>query len=210
MCCVGRLLIRLVGQRDTLRLAIGPCWRVQRRQTSAQHAHRFAAGAAPGGSQRRCWGGCCGGCRSRRRPQVQHLNQPDGAGAVGVQGAEVAQAPQAFGQDALERLGSSLALCHQIGALSRTAAFQMKLAGELRVLIAAAGLAARLQAHSPLSACSARHSRPDNSPQRARRWPCLRPTPKPARTPRPSSSAWLGSKPAALPEPARTAEKGAG
>ena len=48
------------------------------------------------------------------------------------------------------RLGSSLALCHQIGVLSRTAAFQMKLAGELRVLIAAAGLAARLQASSPL------------------------------------------------------------
>ena len=98
-------------------------------------------------------------------------------------------------------MGLSLALCHQIGALSRTAAFQMKLAGELRVLIAAAGLAARLQACSPLSACSARRSRPGSSPQRARRWPCLRPTPKPARTPRPSSSAWPGSKPAALPEP---------
>ena len=25
VCCVDRLLIRLVGQRDTLRLAIGPC-----------------------------------------------------------------------------------------------------------------------------------------------------------------------------------------
>ena len=51
------------------------------------------------------------------------------------------------------------------------------------------------------TACLARHSRPGSSPQRARRWSCLRSTPKPARKLRPSSSTWPGSKPAALPEP---------
>ena len=91
VCFADLLLIRFVGQRDSLRLIVGlSCWKPQRRQSPAQHLHRLAAGAAPSGSQRRCWGGCSGGCRSRRRPQVQHLQQPDGAGAVGVQEAEVA------------------------------------------------------------------------------------------------------------------------
>ena len=46
-------------------------------------------------------------------------------------------------------LGPSLALCHQIGALSRTAAFQMKLAGELRVLTAAARQALAMPTANP-------------------------------------------------------------
>ena len=33
---------------------------------------------------------------------MQHLQQPDGAGAVGVQEAEVARAPQTLGQDVLQ------------------------------------------------------------------------------------------------------------
>ena len=70
VCCVGWLLIRFVGQRDSLRLAVGRCWRPQRRQSPAQHLHRLTAGATPGGSQCRCWGGCGGGCHTRRRPRT--------------------------------------------------------------------------------------------------------------------------------------------
>ena len=74
-CCVDLLLIRLVWQRDRLRLTVGPCWRVQRRQASMQHAHRLAAGAAPPGSQRWRWGGCCGGCRTRRRLLISNISR---------------------------------------------------------------------------------------------------------------------------------------
>ena len=206
---------------------------------------------------------------------MQHLQQRDGAGAVGVQEAEVARASQALGQEVLQHqpkeigagqragghffglrvtvlerdlAGGALTVAAQDVALLDDAAIELigvnqaqvqqgllavadaaaidnpgvgqrgrqRQAGDLDRVeqlaledlgqglvveqVAAALLAARLQAHLPLLACSARHSRPGSSPQRARRWPCLRPTPGPARTLRPSSCTWPGSRPAALPE----------
>ena len=70
----------------------------QRRHAPSQHDHRLAAGAAPGRAGR--WGSHGG---QRRGAQVQQLQQSDGAGAVGVQEAEVARSAQALGQHMLQQ-----------------------------------------------------------------------------------------------------------
>jgi len=83
--------------RGAGRVLIEPAVGLQSRHAPPHHMHGLATGASPGWARQcRC---AIGGSRGA---QVQHLQQADGASAVGVQEAEVARAPQTLGQDVLQ------------------------------------------------------------------------------------------------------------
>ena len=90
---VTLLGVGLVMQRSQVR----PVRSLQRRHSPPDHVHGLAAGASPSQALRR-------GPRlaARRHPQVQHLQLPDGACAVGMQEAEVAGASKPPGQHMLQ------------------------------------------------------------------------------------------------------------